>query len=77
MPATLSRWGMPALLSLLVVISVAACASVEKTTGIKPVQSPNDDLSYRFLTLDNQLQVLLISDPDTPKAAPRSRASSW
>ena len=34
-----------------------------------PTQSPNDDLQYRLLTLENDLQVLLISDPDTPKAA--------
>jgi insulysin len=33
------------------------------------VQSPNDDRDYRFLTLDNGLQVLLVSDPATDKAA--------
>ncbi len=33
------------------------------------VKSRNDDRSYRHLTLDNQLQVLLISDPDTDEAA--------
>ena len=37
--------------------------------AMEPVQSPNDDLQYRLLTLENDLQVLLISDPDTPKAA--------
>jgi secreted Zn-dependent insulinase-like peptidase len=36
---------------------------------LEPVQSPNDDLRYRLLTLENELHVLLISDPDTPKAA--------
>lgn len=33
------------------------------------VKSPNDDRSYRFTRLENQLEVLLISDPDTDKAA--------
>jgi secreted Zn-dependent insulinase-like peptidase len=33
------------------------------------VQSPNDEREYRLLTLENQMQVLLISDPDTLKAA--------
>ncbi|TDG16024.1 peptidase M16 [Seongchinamella unica] len=33
------------------------------------MQSPNDEREYRLLTLDNEMQVLLISDPDTPKAA--------
>jgi insulysin len=45
-----------------------ACAGTPET-GQQPVQSPNDDRQYRLLTLDNQLQVLLISDPSTPKAA--------
>ncbi|RLQ23882.1 peptidase M16 [Seongchinamella sediminis] len=33
------------------------------------MQSPNDEREYRLLTLANDMQVLLISDPDTPKAA--------
>jgi insulysin len=33
------------------------------------VQSPNDDRDYRFVTLDNGLRVLLVSDPATDKAA--------
>ena len=32
-------------------------------------RSPADDRAYRYLTLDNGLAVLLISDPDTDKAA--------
>lgn len=43
-------------------------------TGIQPpridvVQSPNDQRDYRYLTLANGLRVLLVSDPDTDKAA--------
>lgn len=34
-----------------------------------PIQSPNDPRAYESLRLDNGLQVLLISDPDTDKAA--------
>lgn len=38
--------------------------------GEHPVRrSPADDRGYRYLTLDNGLAVLLISDPDTDKAA--------
>uniref|UniRef100_UPI00065018B8 insulinase family protein n=1 Tax=Halomonas sp. PR-M31 TaxID=1471202 RepID=UPI00065018B8 len=34
-----------------------------------PITSPNDQRDYRTLTLDNGLEVLLISDPDADKAA--------
>ncbi|MAT91693.1 MAG: peptidase M16 [Halioglobus sp.] len=47
---------------------LAACASVPETTD-QPVKSPNDKYDYRLLTLDNDMQVLLISAPDSPKAA--------
>ena len=36
---------------------------------LAPAQSPNDDRGYRFIVLDNGLRALLISDPDTQKAA--------
>jgi secreted Zn-dependent insulinase-like peptidase len=38
-----------------------------KSTEI--IQSQNDDRQYQAFTLDNQLKVLIISDPDTQKAA--------
>ncbi|PLW70444.1 insulinase family protein [Pseudohalioglobus lutimaris] len=47
---------------------LAACASAPESV-VQPVQSPNDDKAYRLLTLDNEMQVLLVSDPETPKAA--------
>ncbi|PXX88757.1 peptidase M16 [Marinobacter vulgaris] len=50
-------------LLLLLAFSSAALAS---TT---PVKSPNDDNQYRYVQLDNQLRVLLISAPDSDKAA--------
>ncbi len=34
-----------------------------------PIKSPNDDNAYRYLTLDNQLRVLLVSAPESDKAA--------
>ena len=36
---------------------------------VSPLQSPNDDYAYRLVTLENGLRALLISDPDTRKAA--------
>lgn len=53
---------------LLLSVFLCACSSSPEP-GSSPVQSPNDEREYRLLTLDNQMQVLLISDPDTPKAA--------
>jgi len=34
-----------------------------------PIKSPNDDNSYRYINLDNQLRVLLVSAPESDKAA--------
>ena len=53
---------------ILLSVFLYACSSSPEP-GIKPVQSPNDEREYRLLTLENQMEVLLISDPDTPKAA--------
>lgn len=36
---------------------------------LSPRQSPNDSREYRYLTLENGLQVLLISDPEADKGA--------
>ncbi len=38
-------------------------------TALNPAKSPNDDRSYLSYVLDNGLRVLLVSDPDTVKAA--------
>jgi secreted Zn-dependent insulinase-like peptidase len=54
---------------------LAACSASEGPTAgadsgaVSIAQSPNDDRSYRYLTLPNRMQVLLVSDPDTDKAA--------
>jgi secreted Zn-dependent insulinase-like peptidase len=54
---------------LLVVAALAACAAQEPPSTIAPIQSPNDRFDYRLVTLDNGLKALLISNPDSPKAA--------
>ncbi|MFK7733184.1 MAG: insulinase family protein, partial [Pseudomonadales bacterium] len=68
MPAILSQRGVAPLLTFAVLVVLAACASIPDS-GAKVVQSPNDTNRYRLLTLENDLQVLLISDPSSPKAA--------
>src|SRR5690606_14382366 len=50
----------------LATLSLSGCA-ILKPSGVET--SPNDPRAYRHLVLDNQLQVLLISDPVTEKAA--------
>ncbi len=68
MSPELNRRAARALAGLLFAVLVASCA-VLRGPDQQPVQSPSDDYAYRMLTLDNGLQVLLVSDPDTPKAA--------
>ncbi|MEY3007711.1 MAG: hypothetical protein RI942_2053 [Pseudomonadota bacterium] len=68
--------------SLVLVLVLVGCsqsdqnADQDQATGVaaladpnQPVASPIDDRAYRALTLDNGLQVLLISDVSTQKAA--------
>jgi insulysin len=60
--------GAKALLPALLVLVLLACSTLTGENN-GPVQSPNDTNQYRILTLDNSLEVLLISDPETKKAA--------
>ena len=58
----------------LVVLSilVASCQQIPSEQAPQDPQvrkSPNDDRDYRYLTLDNDLRVLLVSDAATDKAA--------
>ena len=57
----------PALIFLLSLALTALPASASTLLDIE--KSPNDDRSYGYFRLANGLQVLLISDPDTDKAA--------
>ena len=57
-------------------ISIKGCSmTAERDTALSPVEfvdvikSPADSRDYRYVTLDNGLSVLLISDPETDKAA--------
>ncbi len=56
------------LLFLAVPLLAVACATLPDGS-LQPAQSPNDENQYRFLVLENEMQVLLISDPETRKAA--------
>src|SRR6056300_925569 len=59
--------------SLAVVIFLSACSQVlpGQPTQLQgqPIPSPNDNREYRYLQLENQLPVLLVSDPNADKAA--------
>ena len=48
---------------------VGAGAATARAQSAGMERSPADTREYRALTLDNGLQALLVSDPDTPKAA--------
>lgn len=64
-------------LSLLLLVGCDNTDETSTTPALDPdsdapvilTKSPNDDRDYRFLTLDNELRVLLVSDPLTDKAA--------
>ncbi|MEM9397881.1 MAG: insulinase family protein, partial [Pseudomonadota bacterium] len=57
-------------LTLLAVLwTLAACTSTEPEAHLEPIKSPNDEFAYRYIVLDNGLRALLISNPQTPKAA--------
>ena len=60
--------GLKPLFCIALITLLAACATTSPD-NTQPVKSPNDDYAYRSLTLDNGMQVLLISAPDTPKSA--------
>jgi insulysin len=63
------QWGGILLLALLAAL-VAACSQPTQAPMAQfPLQSPNDSKAYRHIELDNGLRALLISDPDTDKAA--------
>ena len=68
MSALNSRHGVKALAFLLSALLLVSCVTTSPL-GPQPAKSPNDNYTYRLLTLDNSLEVLLISDPDAPKAA--------
>lgn len=59
--------------SLIAPITFAAADAVAETDAIKdvvtPITSPYDSRNYRVLTLENGLNVLLVSDPEADKAA--------
>jgi len=60
---------------IIAVIFITSCGVLDNRyssgsmMGVSLIKSENDQRSYRRLTLENQLDVLLISDPDADKAA--------
>lgn len=57
----------PARATATALLSLALCLPLQAATDIS--KSPNDKREYASFTLPNELKVLLISDPDTDKAA--------
>ena len=58
------------LLILLTYLLSSACTSTSPTMETTTIiQSQNDNRHYQAFTLDNKLKVLIISDPETKKAA--------
>jgi insulysin len=59
------------LLVLFAALLLVSCATPEQQlqSDSGPIKSPNDERQYRYITLENGLRALLISDPDTEKAA--------
>ncbi|MGI9325471.1 MAG: insulinase family protein, partial [Pseudomonadales bacterium] len=61
--------GVFALLTFLVSGCATAPEEAKPSAALNIAKSPNDDREYRYLTLPNRMQVLLVSDPTTDKAA--------
>jgi insulysin len=57
------------LLSFIGLFFLTACSLMPNQSTTDIIKSENDSRSYRSLTLQNQLEVIVISDPDTDKAA--------
>lgn len=59
--------------SVFIVLILSACSQVtpnqHNDSPAQPIASPNDKREFRYLELDNQLPVLLVSDASADKAA--------
>ncbi|NRA40780.1 MAG: insulinase family protein [Pseudomonadales bacterium] len=56
-------------ITLLLLLSLYGCSQLSWIGGQQPVKSQSDSRDYRYMTLDNGLQLLLISDMQAKKAA--------
>ncbi|MGB1091058.1 MAG: insulinase family protein, partial [Oceanobacter sp.] len=52
-----------------IVIAAIGYSMFKPAPPVPVIQSPSDDYSYRYTELENGLKVLLVSTPDTDKAA--------
>jgi secreted Zn-dependent insulinase-like peptidase len=59
----------PALLSSACSLTSSPLKNTQQMELSPIIQSQNDNRKYQVFTLDNELQVLIISDPDSDKAA--------
>lgn len=57
------------MLSLLAFTALLLLQPAHAESRLTPIASPADNNQYRYLTLDNGLEILLISDPGADKAA--------
>ncbi len=64
----LKSWSL-LLVALAVLVACTQQTPQEPAFPLSPAKSPNDDKEYRYIKLDNELRVLLVSDPDSEKAA--------
>ena len=61
MSVSLSRRWLQSLLGIFVALALISCAG-QPDPDKQPVQSPSDDLQYRLLTLDNEMEVIDIAE---------------
>ncbi|MGD2008503.1 MAG: insulinase family protein, partial [Cellvibrionales bacterium] len=77
-----SRFGRAAALSIFITLVLSGCSKPEESTAVAEVadkgsapaavdviKSPSDTRAYRAVSLDNGIDVLLVSDPDVEKSA--------
>lgn len=64
----MSKWFATRFIVSVLLLQLSAC-SYFQTASLEPIKSANDYRQYQLLTLDNQLRVLLISDPLAERAA--------
>ncbi|MFW5825393.1 MAG: insulinase family protein, partial [Marinobacter sp.] len=62
-----ARFPLAWLTTLLAMLMLAG--AVQAQDRVEPVKSPADNNEYRYISLENGLEALLISDPDADKAA--------
>ncbi|HHH12834.1 MAG TPA: hypothetical protein ENJ98_01225, partial [Thiolapillus brandeum] len=60
---------MKKILAFLLPLLALAFLAPAQARAVEVVKSPNDPRQYEYLVLPNRMRVLLVSDPETDKAA--------